>query len=508
MRVAIYTRISTDETMQPYSLGAQQQRLESYVASQEDWQLVRHFEDKASGASLERPALQRMLSEAEGGRFDLLLVYKVDRLARSTRGLAQLLEQLDAAAVGFRSASEPFDTTSSAGRMMVQMLGVFAEFERATIVERVIAGMERKASRGEWTGGSTPYGYRIDEGRQYLELEPTQAPIVAEIFDRYARRLEGATAIARWLTERGYQTRNGKPFGTQSVLTIIRNRAYLGEINYRGIHYPAPHPKLIDKELFEQANRVLKQRGDDPSLRRSNQSDYLLTGLVRCSRCGKRYLGAAANSKSGRYRYYVCFSRQRYGRTHCDADNLPADQLEDAILNALDQLLTNTPLLEQAIAEAYAELDADRPRRQIELDQLHSEEKKLETALDRYFDAFETGNLSPEACKHRIDDLHRRRSGLQQRRAELEADDKQAPTPPTQAELAQLANDTADIMRAGKPRQQKALLQALIAQIDVSSREEIQPTFYTPTVRPPNGSVRPARFELATSASAGQRSIP
>jgi site-specific DNA recombinase len=141
MRVATYTRISTDEDHQPYSLEAQAERLGNYVASQDGWELVRRFSDQASGATTERSGLQRALSEAKANRFDLLLVYRVDGFARSVRGLAQLLEELDAVGVALRSATEPFDTTTPAGRMMVQMLGVFAEFERATIVDRVIAGM-------------------------------------------------------------------------------------------------------------------------------------------------------------------------------------------------------------------------------------------------------------------------------------------------------------------------------------------------------------------------------
>lgn len=117
MRIATYTRISTDEVNQPYSLGAQSERLASYVASQEDWEIVGTFTDQMSGAKLERPGLTNALRAAKAGRFDLLLVYRVDRLSRSVRGLAEVLETLDAAGVGFRSATEPFDTTSAAGRM-------------------------------------------------------------------------------------------------------------------------------------------------------------------------------------------------------------------------------------------------------------------------------------------------------------------------------------------------------------------------------------------------------
>jgi site-specific DNA recombinase len=492
VRVATYVRISTDESMQPHSLAAQAQRLDAFVQSQDDWRIVRRFEDKASGATVERPSLQRMLAEAEARRFDLLLVYKVDRLARSARGLTQLLEQLDAAEVGFRSASEPFDTTSAPGRMMVQMLGVFAEFERATIIDRVIADMERKASRGEWTGGSVPYGYRLDAERRHLKPDPAETPLIEEVFDRYARRLEGATTIARWLTDNGYRTKNNKPFNPQAVFTILRNRVYLGEIYYRGRHYEAPHPALIRSDLFERAQEILRQRGEDASLRRSNQSDYLLTGLVTCSRCGKRYIGAAATSKAGRYRYYVCISRQRYGRKHCDADSLRADELEDLLLDQLDDVLHNKPLLCRAITEAHAELNADRPRRQAELTQLDSETKKVEAALGRYFDAFEAGSLTAAACKQRVDDLVGRRSVLDQRKTELEAAVAEEAPQPTEEDLAELAAHTASIIRNGNRRQVKALLQALVQRIDVESRAHIEPVFFVPAVRPPDGSVPPA----------------
>src|SRR6266516_3458576 len=216
MRIATYTRISTDEERQPYSLEAQAKRLAAYAESQDGWTITRRFTDQASGATLERPGLERALNEAEAKRFDLLLVYRVDRLARSVRGLAQILERLEQAGVLFRSATEPFDTASSAGRMMVQMLAVFAEFERATIVERVIAGMERKAARGEWNGGSVPFGYQLDAERRFLIPDAAEAPLVAEIFASYAERLQGAQTIARRLSEDGNRTKQGKPFNAQA----------------------------------------------------------------------------------------------------------------------------------------------------------------------------------------------------------------------------------------------------------------------------------------------------
>src|SRR5436190_19376130 len=141
------------------------------------------YTDNMTGTTLDRPGLQRALTDARLQRYDVLLVYRVDRLARSVRGLAQVLEDLDKAGVVFRSATEPFDTGTPAGRMMVQMLGVFAEFERATIIDRVIAGMERKAARGGWLGGTIPFGYRRNPETDILEPDKTEAAAVPVIFD-------------------------------------------------------------------------------------------------------------------------------------------------------------------------------------------------------------------------------------------------------------------------------------------------------------------------------------
>ncbi len=506
MRIATYTRISTDEATQPYSLEAQAVRLDSNAKSQEDWQIVRRFTDQASGAILERPGLERALSEAEAGRFDLLLVYRVDRFSRSVRGLAQILERLDEANVLFRSATEPFDTSSSSGRMMVQLLGVFAEFERATIVERTIAGMERKAARGEWTGGSVPYGYTLDAERHFLLPDPAEAAIVPQIFHRYAERLEGSSALAKWLTERGCRTRQGKPFNVPAVLSILRNRAYVGEIFFRGTNYPAPHESLVDKALFERAQEILRERSEDVSLRRTNQSEYLLTGLVKCAHCGKRYVGVSANGNGGRYRYYICFSRQRYGKKACEADRLPADELEEAILEQLLGVLEREPLVRKAISEAFAEIDAEQPQRAAELERIDGELRRTGESLDRYFRAFEEGTMPESACGPRIKELSERLRGLQARQGELAAEEPAEREPLTDDDLGLLQAQVREVIESGDPPTRKALLQSLVDEIRVVSRAEIYPSFSLPAVRPPSGSVPPAGFEPAPRGLKGRRS--
>jgi site-specific DNA recombinase len=319
---------------------------------------------------------------------------------------------------------------------------------------------------------------------------------VREIFERYAERLEGSAALAKWLSERGYRTKNDRPFNPQAVLTILRNRAYLGEINYRGSSYPAPHEPLVDANLFERAQAILRERGEDASLRRSNTSDYLLTSLLKCARCGKRYIGACAHGNGGRYPYYVCFSRQRYGKKTCDADSLPAEELEQAVLEQLLTVLEQEPLVRQAIEEAFAELDAAGPKREAELKRVDAELRKLHETLDRYFRAFEQQTMPEHLCGHRINQLTEKLRQLEARREELAADDER-PEPLSDQDLAALQTHVREAIEAGDPAQQKALLQALVDEIRVVSRAEIHPFFSLPAVRPPYGSVPPAGIEPA-----------
>src|SRR5581483_1622244 len=200
-RVCIYTRISTDEENQPTSLHSQRERLEAFCAAQEGWRIVAHKQDQATGTKLDRPGLRAALDLARSGAVDMLLVYRVDRLSRKVRQLAQLTEELDGLGVVLKSATEPFDTGSAAGRMMLQMLAVFAEFEHATIVDRISAGIERRAKEGRWFGGRPPFGYTFSNEERALVPDPVKAPVVRRVFDLYAHKRLGTRTIAQLLRD-------------------------------------------------------------------------------------------------------------------------------------------------------------------------------------------------------------------------------------------------------------------------------------------------------------------
>ena len=297
-RVAVYVRRSTDDEHQPFSIDAQLAKLNSYIDSQPGWTLAARFSDDASGATTNRPGLQAALDAAHAGSYDVLLVYRVDRFSRRLTDMMALVEQLDTAGVAFCSATEHFDTSTPMGRMFLQLLGMFAEFERSTIIDRVINGMTAKAGKGKWTGGTRPFGYRVDRDIDRLTPDPHEAPVLREIFGLYVSARLGTRTIASQLNARGLRNRSGKPWSGHNIGRILANRVYLGEVHFRDIVTTDAHPALIDEEIFAAAQRLRDARGDKQTQRAGSDSDYHCTGLITCPRCGHKYVGTSARDKT------------------------------------------------------------------------------------------------------------------------------------------------------------------------------------------------------------------
>jgi site-specific DNA recombinase len=483
VRVAIYRRISTDEERQPFSLDAQQERLATSVAAQPGWVLTRNYSDRMSGKRLDRPGLQQALRDARAGRYELLLVFKVDRLARSTGGLAKVLEELDAAGVAFRSASEPFDTATAAGRMMMQMLGVFAEFEREMIVERTRMGLARKAARGEWTGGTPPFGYRYHPERRILLAVPSEAALVQRIFTLYADRRLGSAAISGLLNDAGQPTTRGRRWTPNRVLGMLRNPTYIGQLPFNGQQHQASHEPIIDPELFQRAQLLLAERSDSPRAQAANATDYLLTSFLRCQRCGHGFVGTAAHGNGGTYRYYTCFARQRHGTARCDQQRLPAGPLEQAILAEVLAALDDGSIFQEAARRAQQAWHAQHPGRQAELAGVRATLAERRAAIDRYLRAFEARRLPEATCAHRLAELDREVRGLEVRAAALEVECDTTPTIATDHLLAGIQGSIQRAVVEGAPEQLKQVLDAVVDRILVESRACIQPYFVAPAVR-------------------------
>lgn len=475
MRIATYTRISTDEERQPFSLEAQAERLAAYVKSQDDWKIVSKFTDQASGKSLYRPGLSDMLQLASEHGFDLLLVYKVDRVSRSVRALAQILEELDAAGVAFRSATEPFDTSAAAGRMMVQMLGVFAEFERASIVERTKVGLSKKASKGEWTGGTPPFGYSYDKERRGLLVADDEARIVREIFRGYVLRRQGTAAISGWLNDEGIRTRRGNCWSPQKIIDILRNVTHIGWLPYNGEVFPSTHAPIIDEDVFEAAQAILKERAENYPIRRGNASDYLLTGTMRCKNCGHGFIGTDSHGKGGKYRYYTCYVRQRHGTARCDQYRIPAPPVEQGVIASTAATLRDSRLLKEAEAAALAEWKLRTQDKESELAGVKEELRKAETSVRMYMKSFESGRTSNRLFAARVNELEDKINQLEAQQRELMEQIEAAPSLPPEDLLNEAVAKLEHTVANGEPETLKGLLRALIDRIEVNGREHIQP---------------------------------
>jgi site-specific DNA recombinase len=501
-RVCLYLRISTDEDHEPTSLATQRERLERYCKAMEDWRIVHAFEDQASGVTLERPGLRQALGLARERRFDLLLVYRVDRLSRKVRQLSGLGEELDRLGIVLKSATEPFDTGSPAGRMMLQMLGVFAEFEHATIVDRVTTGLERRVREGKWMSGRTPYGYAREKG--LLVPDPVKAPVVRRIFSLYADGKLGTTTIARTLEADGAPAPRKQGWSPNALQVILANPAYRGLVRWNGETHPGLHEPLVEEETFEKAQEILHRRCDDASLRRGNPTEFLLSGLVRCHHCGRAYVGTSAHGRSGRYTYYACSTRYKYGPAKCNGDRLPKDRLEEAVLTQLAELYRDGHVIERALVDAATATDNERPQLEDQLGSARAEIARLERKLERYLEAFEDGELSAALCQDRVrghserlETLREQEAGLARRLA------TQAHTPPDGAALAGLADELGEIIANESPEQAKELLRLLVKEIRVHNRRRIVPTYRVPAaVRAIPRKVERTGIEPVTSGRA------
>jgi site-specific DNA recombinase len=344
LRCAVYTRKSTEHNLdlEFNSLDAQREACEAYIKSQahEGWRLLadRYDDGGLSGASLERPALQALLSEIRAGRIDIVVVYKVDRLTRSLADFAKLVELFDQHTVSFVSITQSFNTTTSMGRLTLNMLLSFAQFEREVIGERVRDKIAASKRKGIWVGGPVPLGYRVADKK--VAVVPEEAVVVRGIFARYLELGSIGTLIDD-LDRRGVRTkslrltdgriRGGIRFGTGALAHLLKNRFYIGEIAYRGHIHRGGHQSIIERELFEAVRAKLAEN----AVRRRTRlrgSPSLLAGRIFDDR-GNRMSPSHTRKDGVRYRYYVsqAILQQRKGEVGSVA-RVPAAEIEELVL--------------------------------------------------------------------------------------------------------------------------------------------------------------------------------
>jgi DNA invertase Pin-like site-specific DNA recombinase len=346
-RCAIYTRVSTDHGLEQdfNSLDAQREACAAFVKSQmhEGWTLISdHYDDGGfSGGTLERPALTRLLADIEARKIDTVVVYKVDRLTRSLTGFARLIELFEANGVSFVSVTQSFNTTTSMGRLTLNVLLSFAQFEREVAGERIRDKVAASKKKGIWVGGVVPLGYRLD-GRKLI-IDEAEAATVRMIFERYLQ-LGGLTPLLTELHQRGITTRRrtlstgktvgGIPLGRGALGYLLKNRMYVGELNHRDQSYPGEHQPIIDRQLFDAVqakqieNRAVAQH-------KQAASEALLMGRIFDDR-GNRMTPTHSRKNGARYRYYT--SRALADGRKDEAGtvaSVPAPDVEAVVLDAV-----------------------------------------------------------------------------------------------------------------------------------------------------------------------------
>ena len=341
LRCAIYTRKSSEEglEMEFNSLDAQRDACSAYIASQrsEGWlELAGHYDDGGiSGGTLERPALKRLLADIEEDRVDVVVVYKIDRLSRALMDFAKLVEVFDRNDVTFVSVTQSFNTTTSMGRLTLNILLSFAQFEREVIGERIRDKVAASRKRGIWMGGYVPLGYEVKERK--LIIKESEAAIVRMIFERFVA-VGSATALARALVTEGVRTRRGRLVDKGFLYKLLANRVYIGDAVHKGTAYPGEHKPIVSRELFDRVRATLQvsprmragsTRASAPALLRG-----LLFGPTGCAM-------SPSHSRKGDklYRYYVSQSVIKRGAEGCPVSRVPAAEIENAVVNQLRGML-------------------------------------------------------------------------------------------------------------------------------------------------------------------------
>ncbi len=344
---AVYTRKSTDEGLDSAfnSLDAQYDACSAYVRSQMGmgWRLVeKKYDDGGySGGTMNRPALTELLKDVEAGRIDIVVVYKIDRLSRSLCDFTDLSKLFERHGVSFVSVTQQIDTSNAAGRMMLNILMSFAQFEREMTADRIRDKIYASRKRGMWTGGPTPYGYTLVD--KQLKVDPDAAEAVRMMFRRYAAT-GSSLQVARELNESSYRRADGQPWQPRMVLAVLKCRVYTGKLEVRrtGEVFDGIHEAIIDDALFQTVQKALAAnvRTDGRSKRHAILAP--LKGILRCGTCGGAMTPVFSNykgSKRRRYVYYRCVKDAKKADGVCPIKNISADTVEKFVYSQLGRVL-------------------------------------------------------------------------------------------------------------------------------------------------------------------------
>ena len=441
-KVAIYCRVSTTEQAEEgYSIN-EQKKLLTYECEKNGNTVYKIYSDEGiSGKNITaRPALKELLNDANEGKFDSVMVWKINRIGRNLKDVLDMVDLFDRNNITFKSATEPFDTTTPGGRMHFQMVALIGEFERGTIAQNVKMGMMARAREGRWNGNVViGYDLKLKENTTNKKRKDTElvinekeAEIVRTIFKMYSQG-NGYKAIANYINKFGYKTKKGNPFSLTAIKDILNNPVYIGKIRYnlrpnwsekrrKGTN-PNPlivdgkHEAIIEQELWDKVQSMLQTSKGKPS--RIYDGEFPLTGILKCPQCGAGMviMRTSRTRKDGtkrRLEYYCCGNWKNKGTAVCHSNAIRVDKANDYVFGKLSELLSNDKLVKDIVKNINTDRKNKVDPSKDELQKLTRELDKISAKKDKLFEAFEEDIITKEEFKERVAELQSRERLLQE----------------------------------------------------------------------------------------------
>lgn len=416
MRVALYPRVSGHEQEDNYSIPEQIDRMKKYCAAR-DWQIYKIYTDSGfSGSNLDRPGLQGIIKDVEKDVFDMVLVYKLDRLSRSQKDVLYLVEDVfDKHGIFFSSMTENFDTSTPFGKAILGILAVFAQLEREQIKERTMMGKDSRAQEGKWHGSKwCPIGYNYTEGL----LIPNEYEVmqINEIADLFLKRTPVRT-IATIMTEKGYLHKYGE-WEAKTIRRVLSNPVNIGLIKHRDKWYEGIHEPIMDKKTFDAVQELMNERKEKYGTTYKPYSS-MLGGMLYCKHCGGKY--ARQGNGNGLY-YYSCYSRNKSMKRmikdpNCKNKNYRMLDLDFMVISAITQLALDPDYIEQMKDEKPVNNVSEK------IKAINAEIDGIASQISNMMDLYSLGNMPIDVINKKVSDLNAKKTALEKELDSLEVPD-------------------------------------------------------------------------------------
>ncbi len=373
VRCAVYTRKSTDEGLASHfnSLDNQRERAEAYASSQENWNSLpdRYDDGGFSGGNTERPALRRLLADAQAGRFETVIVYRLDRISRSLRDFLGIHEFLEERGIALVSVTESINTSTPHGRMMVNVLLSFAQYERELAAERTRHKIEAARRRGQWTGGAPPLGYDVVPEGGKIVVNTDEAKQAVAIFELYAEK-PSLVKVTQELNRRGWRQKawiaktgnrcGGAKWNKVSLRSRLTDPLYIGKQKLGDEVFPGEHKAIVPRKLFDRVQRLMDENRTSGGASTRNRYGALLRGLLRCAACDRAMTHTTTKTRSRAHRYYTCQRAQKEGRAACPTKSIPAGKVETFVVDHIRRIGVDATLQEETFQQTVAQVKAQR----------------------------------------------------------------------------------------------------------------------------------------------------